>query len=373
MEIPLEDNATAITPKLPRFHHDDVPSEYRLQIIQALGVTGFNEEDFSLDNVICPFHPDDRPSAQVHRRYGLYCFHGKGWICWIDVGDKLGLGSLSDYYLDRSVVTPVQLSTETREALLRSGLASAARVLDILYQSGCTPGEALSIAEIADACARYTVALSSIYRVVSTQIEDDGKDNFSQKVPSYLFQQVLDGKKEKNKDRGRTPAKYILPEPAHIAKLMKIQSSGRQHYDPMQEQALQSIKNYRAEVHAAFVRRFPGMYTRAWLGERIGVCGRTIYTYDNLVDIQVTPNHKRQELDAFAAACLPDKRRDAPGNQWLEDDFGNRFPPVRRAAEMLLRRGLQVWLVKRLANTYAPKSETPLDIGKHGHEADTQL
>ena len=390
-----------VTPKEARIEATgetlhNVPDDYRLAIIERLGVLKFGSNGWSAQtihkgnaHVFCPFHDDSTPSASVHKEIGLKCFSGCGGrvYLWHEIGERLGLGSIADWYkahADIAQTVQTELTCELREALVKAGKTSEARVIDALYLIGYQAEDVFSIAE---AGKQLKDLISS--RTLRAINKDCGDGSFCLFLPTLLtLQQSTIEKTVKNstkKREGRPSKSYIMPSPSKIAEILGVRIGS--HYAKMPAEALKDRKTYRAEVIAALPRRKAGQYARKMLGELIGVTARTAQSYDKLNNLKVTQIFNRQLLTAENIAELPealsvlDKMR---RRSWLENGelytqekferepskselkairsrIGKprRFSAIREAAELALSCSptRQVWLVTQEKNYYEAGSD----------------
>ena len=397
-----------VTPKEARIEATgetlhNVPDDYRLAIIEKLGVLKFGSDGWSSltihkgkkggkkYNVLCPFHNDTHPSASVHKEIGLKCFSGCGGrvYLWHEIGERLGLGSIADWYrthADIAQTVAPELTCELREALVKAGKTSAARAIEALYSIGFMPGDTFEIAE-AGKKLMDLVSAKTLRDVINSYKSADG--SFSLFFPTLLtLQQSTIEKTVKNSAKrreGRPSKSLIMPSPSEIADNLGVRIGS--HYAKMPAEALKDRKIYRAEVIAALPRRKPGQYARKMLGELIGVTARTAQGYDELNKLKVTQIFNRQLLTAEDIAELPealsvlDKMR---RRTWIENGelytqekyerepskselktirsrIGKprRFSAIREAAELALSCSptRQIWLVTQEKNYYEAGSD----------------
>jgi hypothetical protein len=324
-----------------------IPQDYKDLIANILCVTGFGGSGFSRKNVHCPFHDDETPSASLHHEKGLYC-HTEGHLyLWTEVGKKLGLGSLRDWYR-KDEAHPYQLSTEAREILSQRKMTSQARLLDALYAAQAKAGAFYPVKYAAELLKPLDISQSAIYRAIT--MCNDGSFRF--------FPSNYDVKKKGEKTgTGGRAGQFYLPSPGEVEKDLGI-GAIHQHFDPLPAHAFASNKSYRAEVHASFIRREPGQYTRKRLGNRLGVTGKTTKNYDTLTGIVASPRFRRELLQENEISRLPEKREAIPGNVWLEDENGTKYAPVKKGARKAQKNGAkEIFQVTRLANFYSTEDE----------------
>ena len=336
-------------PASPKFNDEVVPIGYRELVAKELGVDVFHSNGNSRDNVLCPFHDDHNPSASLHQEKGLYCYAcGKSFL-WKDVGRRLGLGSISEWYLAQQRITPCQLSTEMREALMKNGHTNFARVYDALILAGWKSGKEFTVKEAARACAPYGIPISCIYKITNAK-----NRTYSPFFPTTI---VLNKKGEKTVKKCRPRRLLRLLSPQEIGRLVDVYEVQYQHYDTMSPDKLANVAGYRAEVYAAMLRRRPGCYPRSFLGKRMGVTPRTTLNYDKLANICVKSRYRKERISFEKVAKYPNERRDVPGNVWLEDATGKRYQATKSGAVRAFERSNNVFRVEQLANYYGPKQE----------------
>ena len=146
----------------------DIPSDYRKRIMDACGVTKIGGTGFS-NNVICPIHKEEKPSAHFHELKGLYCFHEMKFYKWIEVGAALGIEPFKQEK-PTVVFANIQLAVEAQRELIRLGLTSLCRLLDELYQQGYTGGEVLTVKELCCVCPKFTA-----YSIRQAILQVEGK------------------------------------------------------------------------------------------------------------------------------------------------------------------------------------------------------
>jgi hypothetical protein len=329
-------------------HPSSVPAGYRELVIRVLGVERFKSDGNSRDNVRCPFHEDRIPSATLHRERGLFCHTcGRSYL-WQEVGVQMGVGTIREWRLSKLPSTPCQLSTETREALIQNKLTNISRVYDALYLAGWVPGRRFTIKEAAAVCTSYGISIKTLYKITNRN-----NRNNSPFLPTTM------GLKEKgvilgNKD-GRVKW-FRLLSPQEIEELVGMDENLWKHYDPITPEALGNVVAYRAEVHAAMIRRRPGYYPRSYLAGRLGVWPKTTRTYDEIADLEVRPYYRRKEISFEESAEFPENRKEIPGNIWLEAGC-RKFAPTKEGAARAFQEGCTVYKVEQLANYYGPKKE----------------
>ena len=400
--LPRFEPELIVTPKEARIEATgetlhNVPDAYRLAIIEKLGVLKFGSSGWSSltihkgakggkrRHVLCPFHNDTHPSASVHKEIGLKCLSGCGGrvYLWHEIGERLGLGSIADWYrthADISQAVQTELTCELREALVKAGKTSEARAIEALYSIGFMPGDTFEIAE-AGKQLKDLISSVTLRKAIN---KDCGDSSFCLFFPTLLtLQQSTMEKTVQNsakKREGRPSKSYILPAPSQIAEILGVRIGS--HYAKMPAEALKDRKTYRAEVYASLPRRKAGQYARKVLTDRIGVTARTAQDYDRLANLKVTQRFSRELLTAEKIAELPEALSQLDQSRrrtWIENGelytqekyereptkrelktirsrIGKprRFSAIRAAAELALSCSptRQVWLVTQEKNHY---------------------
>lgn len=353
-----------------------IPDDYRLAILERLGVSSFNAKGWSSKNVICPFHEDSNPSAGVHEYKGLHCLTEGTWYTWQKLGTRLGIGSISEWRAQAPASSRISLTNELRAALIKAGASATARVLDALYLLGWQPGKVFSRAEAVRALSAsgivkpWSVRLALEPGTTTDKETARTKTNYCGFFPSFLLQPVTMEKSHNNsksKPKGKPGRKsklYKLPAPGEIAAALGVEYKA--HADTMAPALIANRADYRAEVYATLPRLKPGNYSRKTLSARVGISSRTAQSYDKRAALTVTERYNKQALTAEIIAELPEQLE--PGdrrNRWLENGevykFGKRagkarrFTPTLEGAERALESSPagELWLVTQLTNHYS--------------------
>jgi hypothetical protein len=146
------------------------------------------------------------------------------------------------------------LPNSVREALLSSGLGDSALLMDVLIRCGVRAGKLLTIKQI---------------------------HKLEIKLPDGLIRRGLaifkQGRARTGK-RGRPEAVFHMP---GVSDLVQAYAHGLwTPTDDVEDEDMASLKLYRQALHREFIRRAPGCYSRAFLGNRLGVGKRTMRNYD---------------------------------------------------------------------------------------------
>lgn len=261
---------------------------------------------------------------------------------------------------------PAGLPNAVRERLLQLGLDRAARVLDALLLAGFKAGQMFTAAQAYAAVAAYGVGRNTIYAVLKTII-DTGKALAGRKSPppappldanaasrcADLTKQCLFGRGSnpvKNQGRGRATLHYVMPSIETLCQWFGVTAAlGGDRLTPAD---VVSPAAYRAALHAALIQRAPGQYPRAWLSQRLGISRQTCRRYERHAAIAAHPVYRTWSLSWHTLdTAIPDEVQ--PG-QFVEDETGRRYPPLRELARKLLARGHRLVFRVQEANHYAP-------------------
>jgi|GEM_PF-5210948 len=264
------------------------------QIAAALGVERYNAAGWS-NAVHCPFHDDQRASATWHRDGQLKCHAGctpgpnhvsagRSTFGLIDTARQLGIA-----------LPASEESGQDYDYAVRSGETTNANAAGDLF---CF-------------CTASTLSTSGGVQKSNTR---------HHRHPHHLIP-LLPG------------ASYTIPSPSAL----NARYTTKPHYRQPTAHELSNAKSYRASVYAYIPETSPGVYSRSHLAALAGVSKRTTHAYDRLADVEVIPQHTRIEIGPEAALHLPDQRKDAPPNVWLEDSAGRKYPPTKSGLERALQ------------------------------------
>lgn len=382
-------------------------------VAAVLHVDSYRANGFSTKNVKCPVCEDtpERPSAGWHQSGYLHCFQCGTVLNTYESAVALGIDLQPSHSRRRSEFT--QLPTSVREHLIRVGQTIVARVLDCLY-SHFSPGVTLTIPQVADLLATCGISQSSAYRACNyirehlnyqnapplpppsgvgagsrfgeqqksqnapptpvrsgarfaesfsniSSEQRQGDLNSCQNLPPYSFiPNCIPAHSDKNsvRKRGRKARTFYLPTADEVCSLLAVEARG---YDVLPAAALRGNGVYKAHLHRALFRNRPGVYTRAWLGARLGVSGRTTRNwekrYPELADIVVTPNRTVQPLTHEIIAKLPVNRaacrRARSRYIYIETPDARHFPTQAAALAAVNKHGFaNVTIVSSAPNTY---------------------
>lgn len=231
-----------------------------------------------------------------------------------------------------------------RESLLGQGDVAAARVLDGLLLVGARGGRVLSERTLCRLVGGLGIGRRSVRQALLTRLPDGAMAFASPRNPPQQMANAADvdciqspqcdsvGGAGRVK-RGRPPRWYRVPTPAWLLRRLKLRDSGS---DRLQGRDLRSPQAYRCALHRTLIERRPGLYSRRWLGARLGVSVWTSRRYDRLAGMRVEARYRVQALDQRLLERLPA----AAGNAgcFLESDDRRRWPARRGLAQGLLQR-----------------------------------
>jgi hypothetical protein len=297
------------------FYAGDIPADFKEPIEQALGVEGYDRDGFS-NVVLCIFHNDHKPQAYLGYA-GLYCHTCGTTYNWNALSDRLGLPTLAEYYQAQAVpaatVAPVivGLSLETMAALVSCGFTSLARVLYVLYSNGWEGGQVVTVKDIKSICLIHGISERTVRNALlitrgelpkNKKPKNEQAGNYLHNFPLYSLQHNTEEKSANKSKRGRKEQSYRLPTRDEINTILDILGGT---YYLIKPEKLKSTKAFRAALHKAFIKLYPGEHARKTLGDRLGVTGKTTQAYDKLEGIEVTPNYKRTKLTPAMIAAMP--------------------------------------------------------------------
>jgi len=339
--------------------YGDIPADYRKKIMDACGVTKIQPDRFS-NMVLCPVHREEKPSAHFHETKGLYCFHEMRWYKWLEVGAVLGIEPFKQEKPTVILASP-QMAVEAQKELIRLRLTALCRLLDELYQQGFTGGEVLTMKELQAACPNLSAW------TVRTAVQQAGGEFLWEISPSYAGKNEGEKTHKKSKSkagRGRPAKDFQVPDLQRLYKALNVQP------ETIQAIPAHSRKNaaqFRAEVFAAKIRHKPGEYAIKQLTKPMGISAHTLRAYCKRTDIEIEPRFdKKTVLTEADVKALPVDAQELAewrkagkfrGAVWLETLDGRyKFAPTQEGAARAGRNGRGFRLVKRLANSYKPKT-----------------
>jgi hypothetical protein len=355
-----------------RHYTDEIPAAYKHAIAEALGAERGK-------NCACPFtehhiNGDGEGDASL-LDHGLFCHVSGELYLWNNLGVKLKLGSIGEWRRihEHTIKPSVQLTTETREALIKASYTALARFIDALYSLGWQAGE---IFTRSDAEKALEGILSSwTIRKALRQGEGENIDKRENKYKAkYKQEQLIEhsikcGKLSlfllhpskasisHIKSKGRPKKSYRLPSKDEISRAFGI-IANVEHYDTISLEHIKSAPQYRAETQAALIRRRPGYYARSSHAKRIGISPTTSRKYDELAQVEVIPREpEKVELSIGKLSQLPENWDNSKaGFIWLETRDGRKFRANKKGGEKALSHaqeiGGQVYKLKRRSSFY---------------------
>jgi hypothetical protein len=331
---------------------DEIPTEYKQAIAQALGWKQGK-------NVSCPFHEHHENGDKIKSAslldHGLYCHTSGELYLWNALGVKLELGSIGEWRRIHGykVAPSVQLSTETREALIKASYTALARFIDALYSLGWQAGEIFTRSDAEKALegilSSWTIrkALAQGDGVNIDKRESKYKAKYKQKEKELVENNIICGKLSlfflhpskapisHNKYKGRPKKYYKLPSKQEIKKAFGIIAKV-EHHDTIELDHIKSAPKYRAEISAALIRRRPNHYSNSGEAKRLGHSPTTIKKYHKLALIDKTPREPEKiDLSIGDLSRLP-ILWDKHFYIWLETEGGKKFMASKRGGEKAL-------------------------------------
>lgn len=267
-----------------------------------------------------------------------------------------------------------QLPNAVREKLLQKGLDNAARVLDGLFMVGFVAGQQITATQVYQKLKPLGIGRNLIYDVLKTELlpDDPHPDLLSPRTPHSSYanaakrsaedtKQCLFGRVAKpGKTIGRPLQIFTVPGIAQLCRLLGVKNLGSDELSP---EDIRTPAAYRAALHAALLRRAPGLYPRSWLAQRLGVSKDSCRRYEKIQDVEVVPTYQTQLITwsnvgrSFGEEIIP--------GTFLEDENGKRYPPLVDVARRLLAGGKRLFFRRQDANYYrlpgAQMAEYPLE------------
>jgi hypothetical protein len=257
------------------------------------------------------------------------------------------------------------LPNAVREKLLQLDLDRLARVLDAMLMAGIAPGQAFTIQQVYERLQPYGIGRGTLYAAVRANLPDE-QIVFAQVLGSAPpdppppdanaassgarhTKQCLFGRATNPvKNRGRPRLAFRMPAPDELARRLEVQGK---RSDRLAPEDLRSPADYRAALHRALITRAPGQYGRAWLAQRLGVSRRSCRRYERRTGVHVEPVFSLWPVRfGTVEQVMPEEA--GPG-QFLQDERGRRYPPLRALAHKLLAAGRQLMYVQQDANRYS--------------------
>ena len=244
-----------------------------------------------------------------------------------------------------------------REALLqRPDGAAVLRVLEGALLYGCSTNTPVTEPELVKRLRHVTCrdtirkALTATYngKRLFAVADPDGSKETDKKL------HLSPGKNQTYSKSGPKARRYNLPTPQQLCDLLGVPlTSG----DPITRDEVRSSKTYRQALHRELIKRRPQPYFQIVLGDRLGVCTRTIRYYNRQIPIHSTPTWHETPLFWFNLDLIPtesdiERYGIDTGGMCLRDNTGQRWPLKREIAAHLLRQGKRVSRLQRGPNFY---------------------
>lgn len=227
------------------------------------------------------------------------------------------------------------LPNSIREGLLDAGCGDSALVMDALLASGWLPGKAFTFKKVLAFLrqAGFMMGEALIRRGLALLKTNKTKPTIGR--PETIFQ---------------IPTIQVLAQ-NYAGGFISVT-------DVLDVNDLQSLKSFREALHRELIKRRPGIYSRKFLSQRLGISKRTTRNYDKRLGIKVQRRESQDgsflhyvNWESYVEAAIP-------GKQWLRiyfDDGTIRNTPcnVGIVEAFAWRFGCKVKLVTQLANRYS--------------------
>lgn len=254
-----------------------------------------------------------------------------------------------------------------REALLAGGQTAVARVLDGLLLAGVQAGRLVSEGMLCQLLGVFRIGRRSVQQGLRARLPDGARIFASPRNPPARAADAAVAQAGQQKKcfsvrgaervkRGRPPRWYRVPALTWLLARLQLKDGGS---DALEARDLRSARAYRCALHRGLMERRPGLYSRRWLGQRLGVSIWTSRRYDHGAGLGVQPRYATQQLDEAGLAHLP-LRRGAVDGRFLQDEDGRRWPALQGLARKLLRRCRRLWLVRQGWNYYELQRQSSL-------------
>lgn len=230
----------------------------------------------------------------------------------------------------------LQLFNSAREKLLQSGRAEVSLVLDIVYFLGYSHWKPFNVSELVTAMRKADICTSTA--LIRRGLSDP------------LFYRSAD-----SPTRGRPTHIYFAPSIDDVADALDVSIGVT---DELDAEHFRNLREYRAGLHISFLARCPGQYSRAWLGDRLGVSARTTWHYEqsvSLFQVIVRESYNRSRITDWKE--VP---RERVSGSFLEVvrsprtvlQSYHRMPLMQSIAQRELNKGSSVYVTFREANYY---------------------
>jgi len=227
------------------------------------------------------------------------------------------------------------LPNNIREHMLQHGLAEVALTLDVLYYVGFRDGHWVTNKEIQDRLHETGV-------VVSPRL-----------IRRALKCSIFQGKRIITRRRGRPEYQYRVPGVSSLAS--KFTDGYIGYTDVLSKEMMICVSDYRRGLHLLLIRRRPGHYSRKWLGDRLGVSGRTTRRYERGTNIRVVPQFKHVPIRSTNLSQIPQRNKGGRAFLTVWRDWNPadviQMPLVRALAAKWIGRGA-VMMTTRQINYY---------------------
>jgi len=256
----------------------------------------------------------------------------------------------------------VGLPNAAREAFLQDGKTAVARLFDGLFMAGFRSGDLVSERMMRESL-KGQVGRHSILQSLAATFPD-GSPVFppldpspAPPSPADAASKFLAGSNKKcfllgvtKPDKtpgGRPPKYYLIPHFNYICQKFDVENKGGDELTP---DDITSVRKYRQGMQRELFKRRPGIYSRNWLANRLGVSLRTCQRYHQHVNVKVTPMYHARPITWNTLDHIPEGF--SVNGTFLQDTSSNRYPPLRTIARQLLAERQTVSLVYQLWNDY---------------------
>ena len=362
----------------------------RQAIYNKLGVKGFRN-GWSINHVLCPFHNDHTPSANVAEAFGLYCHTCEQSFNWKATAQALGVDFVSafdasytptSYSLSGPGSDLAGLSIEAKQVLISAGFTALARLLDVLM-SDDRGGEVVTVLDLINSYSpeplpAYTIR-QAIKQGTGKQLPKNakGQKDLMRYLYTSLFFTPYEVYKTLIKSNSRPRISYKMPTLDEIHAILHVETRSGQAINP---DNLGNATDYKAAVCKAPVMRKPGEYANKQLAKPLDCHPRTAARYMRRGgDLDITPNFERVPLTPEDIEAMPQdghdlsewrRERKLKGAIWIEAKRADgqpvinmrgeavRFAPCKESIQAALDfagEGGKVYQVAQLANTFTPK------------------
>lgn len=259
---------------------------------------------------------------------------------------------------------------ENKEGHKVEGSTIPGRLLEALLREGVIEGTSFTIKEAQTIGRQYGISDKSTYEVLRKplgMISNDKRlfpqlkappnawdtdkgtinENFNGTETSKIinFESLVSPKQR----RGRKTT--FMFQMRSIEELCALYDVIPQSWDDLSSSDLLTPKSYRLAMHREYVRRVVPEQSVTFMANRLGCHPRTLYRYDRLLGVQITPIFGFIPLDwsnvdtpSFYGESRPNGV--TPG-QWLQREDGKRFPAIKGIAVRQLSEGQKMVVCER--------------------------